>query len=88
MPKLTSTPVASDPTIITKLHPHQQTALRMMLECEGELDKPDRIQWVHSAKESSWYHPLAPTVMYTVKPIEAPGSLLADDVCCLSAICK
>lgn len=59
----------------------------MILECERELSEPESM-WMYSAEESIWRHRIANTVVRKKKPTEAYSALLADDVCCLSAICK
>lgn len=87
VPKLTSASVSSDPAFSTKLHPHQQSALRKLMECERELIEPESL-WLHNAEESVWRHRIANTVERKKKPTEAYSALLADDVRCLSAICK
>lgn len=57
------------------------------MECERELIEPESL-WLHNAEESVWRHRIANTVERKKKPTEAYSALLADDVRCLSAICK
>ena len=70
------------PSIGTKLYPHQKKALTFILEREHEIAGPTGRApslWQFKEHERVWQHMITLKTS-TVEPVEAKGSLLADDV--------
>lgn len=70
------------PSVGTKLYPHQKKALTFMLEREREISGPEgRVSslWQYQDRAGTWQHMITLKNVQT-EPVEAKGSLLADDV--------
>ena len=72
------------PSIGTRLYPHQKKALTFILEREREILGPEGKApslWQFKKDEGMWQHVITLKTAQS-EPVEAKGSLLADDVSC------